>query len=58
MKTDSLWHNAEHRTPGLEWHCNSLHPDVVGADLRPLLDPNSSVGLKDAEVFRIELGGS
>jgi hypothetical protein len=30
---------------------HELHPDVVDGDLRPLRDPNSSVGLEDAEVF-------
>jgi Tn3 transposase DDE domain len=35
----------------------SMSPDVAGGDLRPLRDPNSNVGLKDAEVFGLELGG-
>ena len=36
-------------------HRFELHPDVVDGDLRPLRDPNSSVGLEEAEVFGFEL---
>jgi Tn3 transposase DDE domain len=36
-------------------HRFELYLDVADGDLRPLRDPNSSVGLEDAEVFRYEL---
>jgi hypothetical protein len=36
----------------------SMSPDLDEGDLRPLPDPNSSVGLEDGEVFGYELGGS
>jgi hypothetical protein len=37
-------------------HRFELHPNVVDGDLRPLRNPNSSVGLEGAEVFGYELG--
>ena len=47
LKTKHLKVLGEHRF--------ELHPDVIDGDLRPLRDPNSSVGLEEAEVFGLEL---
>ena len=47
LKTKHLKVLGEHRF--------ELRPDVIDGDLRPLRDPNSSVGLEEAEVFGFEL---